>query len=107
MQTSDVLIVLTTMPDQNRAQALASHLVDSAMAACINILPQMVSVYRWQGELKIDHEQMLVIKTTRAQYPALEAAIRDRHPYELPEILALPAVDGLPEYRRWIGECCG
>ena len=106
MQAADVLIVLTTMPDQNQAEALATDLVEKAIAACVNILPQMVSIYRWEGELNVDRERLLVIKTTRQRYPQLEAAIAERHPYELPEILAVPLADGLPEYRRWIGACC-
>ena len=92
---------------QAQAEALSTHLVDSGLAACINILPQMVSVYRWRDETRVDREQLLVIKTTRRRYRELEAAIVGRHPYEVPEILALPIAEGLGDYTRWIGETCG
>ena len=107
MQAAEKLIVLTTMPDPAQAEALAVQLVTGGLAACINILPQMTSVYRWQGKCNVDQEHLLIIKTTGERYAALEAAIQQSHPYELPEILALPLAAGLRGYLDWIGENCG
>ena len=75
------------------------------MAACVNISAEITSVYRWHGKIQSDTEHQLVIKTTRERYDALQAWIRDNHPYDLPEILALPVADGLPGYLDWVKEC--
>jgi periplasmic divalent cation tolerance protein len=96
------LLVLTNLPDEASAHALASTLVAENLAACVNILAPCRSVYRWQGKIESTAEVPLLIKTTTARYPALEAAIRARHPYELPEIIALPVELGLPEYLAWV-----
>lgn len=99
---ADPLIVLTNLPDEASARALAEHLVDARLAACVNLLAPCTSVYRWQGAIERATEVPLLIKTTAAAYAALEAAIRARHPYELPEIVAVPVVLGLPDYLRWV-----
>lgn len=99
---ADTLIVLTNLPDADSARALAEHLVDARLAACVNVLAACTSVYRWQGARARAAEVPLLIKTTTARYAALEAAIRARHPYELPEIVAVPVVHGLPDYLRWV-----
>lgn len=96
------LVVLTSLPDAAAARALASRLVELRLAACVNILAPCRSVYRWQDAVEDAEEVPLLIKTTAARYPALEAEIRDRHPYELPEIVAVPLVRGLPAYLDWI-----
>lgn len=96
-----VLLVITHLPDADSADALAAMLVGERLAACVNILPACRSVYRWQGEIERIEEVPLAIKTTAARYAALEAAIRARHPYELPEIVALP-LQGLPDYLAWV-----
>ncbi|APR04058.1 divalent-cation tolerance protein CutA [Thauera chlorobenzoica] len=96
------LIVLTTLPDPASAQALAAALVEGGLAACVNVLAPCTSVYRWQGRLETAAEVPLLIKTTRAAYAALEAEIRTRHPYELPEIVAVPVERGLPAYLDWV-----
>ena len=96
------LLVLTNLPDEASAQALATALVTERMAACVNILAPCRSVYRWQGEIESAQEVPLLIKTTTARYAALEAAIRARHPHELPEIIAVPIAHGLPEYLSWV-----
>ena len=100
---TDTLIVLTNLPDRERAGTLARALTDARLAACINILAPCTSVYRWQGAVETTTEVPLLIKTTAARYPALEAAIRSLHPYELPEIVAVPVVQGLPGYLDWVG----
>jgi periplasmic divalent cation tolerance protein len=97
-----VLLVLTNLPDADTAQVLAAAVVEAGLAACVNILAPCVSVYRWQGVVETAAEIPLLIKTTAAAYPALEAAIRARHPYELPEIIAVPVERGLPGYLDWV-----
>lgn len=98
----DALLVLTNLPDAASARALAAHLVEARLAACVNILAPCRSVYRWEGTLEDAEEVPLLVKTTAARYPALEAAIRARHPYELPEIVAVPIERGLPDYLAWV-----
>ena len=103
----EVLLVLTNLPDRASAERLADQLVAGKLAACINILAPCRSVYRWKGEMQHDEEHPMFIKTTRERYAALESAIRAGHPYELPEIVALPVAAGLPAYLEWVGtETC-
>jgi periplasmic divalent cation tolerance protein len=96
------LLVLTNLPDEAGAHALATALVTQRLAACVNVLAPCRSTYRWQGEIESAQEIPLLIKTTTERYPALEAAIRASHPYELPEIIAVPITHGLPEYLTWV-----
>lgn len=96
------LLAMTTLPDAANARALASDLVALRLAACISILAPCRSVYRWDGKIEDAEEVPLLIKTTAERYPALEDAIRARHPYELPEIIAVPIAHGLPAYLGWI-----
>ena len=98
----NTLLVLTNCPDEESANAIALALVEERLAACVNILPRVQSVYRWQGAVESATEIPLLIKSTATNYPALEAAIRDRHPYQVPEIIALPVERGLPAYLDWI-----
>jgi periplasmic divalent cation tolerance protein len=98
----EALLVLTNLPDAASARALAEHVVAERLAACVNILAPCRSVYRWQGKVEESEEVPLLIKTTAASYAALEAAIRARHPYELPEIVAVPISRGLPAYLDWL-----
>lgn len=98
----DTLLVLTNLPDAYSAHALAGALVEARLAACVSILAPCRSVYRWQGKTENAEEVPVLIKTTAARYAALEAAIRARHPYELPEIIAVPVDRGLPEYLDWV-----
>ena len=99
---SQTLLVLTNLPDDASAQALARSLVSERLAACVNILAPCRSTYRWQGAIENAEETPVLIKTTESRYAALEAAIRARHPYELPEIIAVPVAHGLPEYLSWV-----
>lgn len=98
----DTLLVLTNLPDRAAAERLADSLIDKRLAACINILAPCSSVYRWKDSVQHDEEHPLLIKTTAECYPALEAAIRAGHPYELPEIIAVPVERGLPAYLDWV-----
>ena len=96
------LLVLTNLPDRAAAERLADALIEKRVAACVNILAPCRSVYRWQEKLQHDEEHPMLIKTTEERYAALEAAIRAGHPYELPEIIALPIEHGLPAYLEWV-----
>lgn len=98
------LLVITNLPDPESAQALADALVDGRFAACVNILAPCRSVYIWEGKREIATEVPLLIKTTTARYAALEEAICARHPYELPEIVAVPIAQGLPAYLQWVAQ---
>ena len=96
------LLVLTNLPDRAAAQSLADALITERLAACVNILAPCRSVYRWKGAVQHDEEHPVLIKTTEDRYAALEQAIRARHPYELPEIVALPIERGLAAYLDWV-----
>lgn len=96
------LLVLTNLPDRAAAERLADTLIGKRLAACVNILAPCRSVYRWKNDLQREEEHPLLIKTTAERYPALEAAIRAGHPYELPEIIAVPIERGLPAYLDWV-----
>ena len=102
---SDILLVLCTCPDRRTALDLATPLVEQGLAACVNIGSPITSVYRWQGSIERDQEYQLFIKTTAARYPDLERAIRAQHPYELPEIIAVPIEQGLTGYLQWVEKC--
>jgi periplasmic divalent cation tolerance protein len=101
-ETGSVLVVLSTFPDADAARAAATALVGESLAACVNLLPGIQSIYRWEGLIESGIEVLAVIKTTAARYPALEARLRTLHSYQVPEILALPASDILPDYARWL-----
>ena len=98
------LLVLTTLPDQDSASHIASALVERRLAACVNILPAGTSVYEWQGEVHQDSEHVLLIKSSDACFSQLQDTLLDLHPYELPEIVAVPISHGLPDYVNWIKE---
>lgn len=96
------LLVLTNLPDRETAERIARSLIDKRLAACVNILAPCSSHYPWNGSVQQDEEHPMLIKTTEARYPALEAAIKAMHPYELPEIIAVPIECGLPGYLSWV-----
>ena len=98
---SDLILILTTMPDDDRAGELARTLVEERLAACVNVHPAMTSVYRWQGKVEAAPERQLVIKTTRARLPEIEARIRALHPYDLPECVVLEA-QASDAYSEWV-----
>ena len=95
-------LILNTCPDSETAESIATLLVNRALAACVNILPGMRSIYHWQGECHNDAEVLLLIKASASAYPAIETAIRENHPYQLPEIIAIAIDAGLPDYLAWI-----
>jgi periplasmic divalent cation tolerance protein len=99
---TDLQIVLCTVPDRETAEMIAGTLVAGQLAACVNILPGVTSVYRWQGAIEQSEELLLVIKTRQTVWPMLVAQIQTLHPYELPEIVAVPIKTGEAEYIQWL-----
>jgi periplasmic divalent cation tolerance protein len=100
--TSEHLVVLSTCPDRQVAEGIAQTLVEARHAACVNIVPGITSVYRWEGEIQQDAELLLVIKTTAGSYRGVEETIRQLHPAELPEVVALSMQGGLGDYLHWV-----
>lgn len=96
------LLVLTNVPERAAAERLADMLVERRLVACVNILAPCRSVYRWKDAVQRDEEHPMLMKTTAERYPALEQALRAAHPYELPEIIAVPVERGLPAYLEWV-----
>lgn len=99
----EILLVLTNVPDNDVARRISRELVEQRLAAYVNILPGVRSVYRWQGTIEETDEITLLIKTTRDVYTKLEATLKATHPYEVPEILVLPVSGGLSSYLDWVG----
>ena len=98
----EVLLVMSSMPDQAVAQQLARTLIERRLAACVSVMAPCKSVYRWQGAVEETSEVPVLIKTTAGRYSELESALRALHPYELPEIVAVPVARGLPAYLDWV-----
>ena len=104
MGTEKYFIALTTLPVDGDAEALARTLVDEKLAACVNILPLMRSVYTWKGRTESANERQLLIKTTGLRLRELESRLRELHPYEVPEFVVIPIVDGGSAYLAWLTE---
>lgn len=102
--TSDALLVYCTCPDDETTNQLAEMLVSKQLAACVNIVSGIQSVYAWQGKVQFDDEALLLIKTTSSAYEELQTVLREQHPYELPEIVAVTITTGLPDYLEWINQ---
>jgi periplasmic divalent cation tolerance protein len=100
---TDKRIVLTTAGSEEEAHKIAQHMVEHKLAACVNIIPQLESVYRWQGKIESSREWLLLIKTTIEKFPAVRDAVRTLHSYDLPECVAIAIDDGSREYLQWIG----
>jgi len=98
-------IIFCTCPDKTTAKNLARLLVEKKLAACVNILPGITSVYAWEGKIESVQEHLLLIKSTKDKYQAIETTLFDQHPYEIPEIIAVPVQRGLSEYLDWIDTC--
>lgn len=101
---SSARVVLITVPRGGKAGELAEGMVEERLASCVNLVPEIVSVYRWRGRVHRDAETLLVVKTTAARLKALEAWVKRRHPYETPEFLVLSATGGSKEYLTWLAE---
>ena len=100
----EIVIVLTNLPDRAAAVQLAQELVARRLAACVNVLAECTSVYRWKGGIENAAEVPVLIKTRAERYAEVEAAIRSLHPYELPEIIAVPVRHGFDEYLQWVAD---
>ena len=100
----ETLLVLTNCPDEEAANTIALAIVEARLAACVNILPRVQSIYRGRGKVDWATEIPLMIKSTAASDPALQETIRALHPYEIPEIIALPIEHSLPAYLNWVAE---
>lgn len=99
---SSICIVLCTCPDRAIAEKLATGLVEARLAACVNIIAEIRSVYRWEGKVQAESEVLMVIKSTSGHYQALESWLQDHHPYDVPEVLMLPVSEGLAPYLTWV-----
>ena len=104
MNETDYVIVLTTLPADTDAATFAQALVEARLAACVNLLPVMDSIYRWEGKVEQEQERQVVIKTARVRVVALWERVRELHPYDVPEFIVLPIVEGNDAYLRWVGE---
>ena len=98
------VLILTTLPADADAGAFADALVQARLAACVNLLPVMESVYRWEGRVQRDRERQLIVKTSKERVATLWQRVRELHPYDVPEFIVLPIVDGHDAYLRWIGD---
>jgi len=98
------LLILTNVPDVADAEKLAHALIESRAAACVNVLAACRSIYRWQGAVETAEEIPLLVKTTAASYPQVEAIVRAHHPYAVPELIAVPITHGLPAYLDWVAK---
>ena len=101
---TDIVIVLSTAPADDRAEQWARQLVDERLAACVNVHPPMISVYRWKGQVERDNERQMVIKTARDRLPALERRLKELHAYELPEFVVVAVDEGSAAYLAWVNE---
>jgi periplasmic divalent cation tolerance protein len=102
---TDVLLVFCTCPDEESGARIGETLITERLAACVNLLSGLTSVYLWKGALERDTETLLLIKTTNARFDALCERLSELHPYELPEIIATPVTAGLPPYLQWVSTC--
>lgn len=102
---TNTLLIFCTCPNRETAEQIANHLVEEQLAACINISSPVTSIYSWQGKIESEEELLLSIKTSRRRYSELEQAILNLHPYELPEIIAVPVEQGLSGYLDWVAQC--
>lgn len=101
---TDILLVFSTFPDLDKARQTGTLLVESQLAACVNLCPHIESIYRWEGKTETGSEVLAIFKTTTQTYPALEQKLREFHPYEVPEIIALPATQASAAYAQWVIE---
>ena len=100
----DVVVVLTTVPAGSKGEEIGRTLVEERLAACVNVLAPMTSIYRWRGVVEREAEQQIIIKTTRGRVAALQSRLATLHPYELPEFLVLAVADSSPAYFEWVGQ---
>jgi periplasmic divalent cation tolerance protein len=104
---TEALVLFVTVPSEEVAERIARALVEEKLAACVNRIPGVRSTYFWEGKVTVDDELLLVVKTRRARFEAVRARVRELHPYTVPEVIALPIVQGHEDYLRWIDEVTG
>lgn len=104
MSSTDCVIALTTLPADADAHAFATALIEERLAACVNVLPEMTSIYRWEGKVEQAPERQLVVKTTGARLAELRERVRQLHTYDVPEFVVIPIIDGSDPYLRWVRE---
>ena len=102
MDATDAIVVFMTAANGEEAERIAEMLVEGRLAACVQILPEMKSVYRWQGKIERQREVLLIAKTTRSKFQELERKVRAAHGYEIPEIVALPVIAGSAPFLQWL-----
>ena len=100
------ILVVSSFPDRERARQIGTALIGKQLAACVNLLPSVESIYLWEGKIEDAQETLAFISTTSARYAEVEAEIRAQHPYDVPKIIAIEISSGLPEYLGWIGDAC-
>ena len=100
----ETLVILTTWPSAESAREAARILIEARLAACANIIPGVESIYRWKDAIETSAETLVIFKATVGSYPRFEARLKELHPYEVPEVVALRPTDGLPAYMRWVEE---
>ena len=100
----EYVVVMTTLPADADGPAFGRALLNERLAACVNLLAPMESVYRWEGRIEVEPERQIIVKTSRDRLAALWDRVREMHPYEVPEFIVLPIADGNEAYLRWIGE---
>ncbi len=101
-ELSNVVVVMVTTSNQDEAAKIAEHVVSARLAACVSTIPTVRSIYWWEGKIVNDQESLVLIKTTSDKYPSLQATIQTLHSYKVPEIIAIPVVEGLPPYLEWV-----
>src|SRR4029077_19531068 len=102
-----ILLALSTFPDAETARRISNQLVTEKFATCASLLPGVESIYRWKGKIETGNEALVFFKLSEDRQPAFQEKLRSLHPYEIPEIIFVPIVTGLPEYVRWVAENCG
>ncbi len=106
MGSKDALLALSTFPDEETARNIVRQLVEAKLVACGNILPQVESIYRWQGKVESSREALVLFKLSSGKYRLFEEKLRELHPYDVPEILCVEIAQGSPDYLRWMAESC-
>ena len=99
------IVIYCTCPDIETAQRISRLAVEQRLAACINQIPGITSIYTWDGNIQEDQEVLLIVKTTEERFDEFQKLVNDEHPYDLPEIIALPVTQGSPDYLDWIKQC--
>ncbi len=100
------LVILITAPTREKAETLGEGLVEKGLAACVNVIPSVTSIYTWEGELCREQESLMLVKSTSSLFSRVTEYVRQNHEYEVPEVIALPIVNGLKEYIDWVRESC-